>query len=196
MKKIIMLFILATIILNVNLNAQKASETKDSSKIIGTNIAYSFIAEIGFLYFPPSISYTGVFINSVSFKGTNLVGLGVGFEFTLNSTIAAPLFINYRHHFQRRNSNVKPMVNIAAGTRFEMAKVQSTLHYYGHPDAWGGWYREADSQKDTNIWSAGLYVTIEGGFTYKHFTLAGGFHLRSGYHGISGGPEIKIGFNL
>jgi hypothetical protein len=195
MRKTFALLIIALILPFGVIRAQEPVANPDDVSAENPDLSYRFIAEFGFAGGYPTFMFTGVLINSVSFKDKDLIGLGVGTDFEINSNFSFPIFANYRHYFQSSGKNLIPMVNIAAGVRIEVAQV-NIQYLYPYINPWDYFVSYNIIHKQSNICSAGAYVTLEGGFTYKLFTLAGGYFLRSGYYGISSGVEFKIGLTF
>jgi hypothetical protein len=141
-------------------------------------VSYSFFTEYGLSagsrlgeYHPPFVEISGIFVNSICFKKKqDMIGIGVGCEFFYVVAAATlPIFVNYRHIFSSK-TNLKPLINVALGTRI------------GIPWGWGGY-------------GYGFYSTIAGGFRYKSLSLNLGNLIKSfRKESYYGGAEIKIGY--
>jgi len=134
-------------------------------------VSYSFFIEYGLgagIFFEgnPYVETTIVFVNNICFnKKKDMIGIGVGCDsYYLVLVQTFPIFVNYRHNFSSK-TNIKPLINIALGTRISM---------------WG---------------ACGLYSTIAGGFRYKSLSFNAGISIKSLNKGNeSGEVEIKIGY--
>ena len=137
-------------------------------------ISYSFINEYGGhvgLSFNGGLygDLTGIFVNSICFnKKQDMIGIGVGVDcFDAAFMLSFPIFVNYRHYFPSK-TNMKPLINVAIGTRIYIWKVGD------------------------------LYSTIAGGFKVKAFSFTAGVCIETwGFpHNFFGGVEIKAGYTL
>ena len=86
------------------LSAQQQQEKK---------VAYSFINEYGF-FLGRHVGWTGVFVNGVAINQNDLIGIGIGYGLNTGSHQEMPLYLNYRHYFDRGRT-LKPCINVAAG---------------------------------------------------------------------------------
>ena len=135
-------------------------------------VSYSFITEHGMSLGGDIAGYTGVFVNSICINRTqDIVGIGVGVEYGIVSLLCIPIFANYRHYFPS-NRNLKPLINIAIGSRLTSP------------------YRANDS------WKPGFYGVIASGFRVKAFSFTSGIYLKSLDDFVVSGFEIKLGYIL
>jgi len=150
-------------------------------------ISYNFINEYGF-FVGGDNGFTGVFVNNMKFNRTNdLLGIGVGYEISGNSGQCIPLFLNYRHYFDR-GKKLMPLMNIGVGTLFN----------FWNKDIWysdgaDGYYVNTKGN------GFGLYATIAGGFKVSAFSLSTGFFLKSSpsnHNTLNGGIEVKAGYTF
>ena len=164
------------------LNAQEQQEKK---------IAYNFINEYGF-FVGRNVGLTGVFVNGISIKQNDNIGIGVGYGLNTGTFQEIPLFFNYRHYFDR-GRKLNPLINIAAGVGFHFWTDEYEL--YDHNDPFGyPMYNYVEENKH----GIGLYSTIAGGFRVKALSFTGGFFFRTfpSVKGFSGGIEAKIGYTF
>ena len=163
------------------LSAQQQQEKK---------VAYSFINEYGF-FLGRHVGWTGVFVNGVAINQNDLIGIGIGYGLNTGSHQEMPLYLNYRHYFDRGRT-LKPCINVAAGVGlhfWEEDVLVPFINDYGYESTY--WDTE-------NRMGAGLYATIAGGFRVKAFSFTGGFFFRtfpSNNH-FSGGIEAKVGYTF
>lgn len=153
-------------------------------------ITYNFINEYGF-FVGRHVGWTGVFINGIAIKGNDAVGLGVGYGLNTATFQEVPLFLNYRHYFDR-GKKLKPLINVAAGLAFHFWDEDVLVPYmnqYGY---------ESTRWETQNKRAVGLYATIAGGFRVKALSFSGGFFFRTfpGENGFNGGIEAKIGYTF
>lgn len=164
------------------LSAQEQQEKK---------IAYNFINEYGF-FLGKNVGWTGVFINGISIKQNDAIGLGIGYGLNTASFQEVPIFLNYRHYFDR-GKKLKPLINVAAGIG---------LHFWtdedGHPMYDPNGYFVGYDYTEVSMHGIGLYATIAGGFRVKALSFTGGFFFRTfpRQSGFSGGIEAKIGYTF
>lgn len=145
-----------------------------------TPISYAFITEYG-PFMGGTAGFTGIFVNGIRIKTQNVVGIGVGYEYDTDDIQSIPLFANFRHYFPSKRT-LKPLVNVAIGTRFSFGD-----RYYGN---YYGSYR-------VQMREFGLYSTIAAGFKVKVFSFTSGFFFKSyGTDKFFGGVEIKAGITL
>ncbi|MDD6186410.1 MAG: hypothetical protein PUB29_12425 [Bacteroidales bacterium] len=165
-----------------SLNAQEQQEKK---------IAYNFINEYGF-FVGKNVGWTGVFINGISIKQNDNIGIGVGYGLNSGTFQEIPLFLNYRHYFDR-GRKLKPLINVAAGAALHFWTDDHTAPVY---DEYGGivYYNYIEENKH----GIGLYATIAGGFRVKALSFTGGFFFRTfpNEKGFSGGIEAKVGYTF
>ena len=164
------------------LSAQEQQEKK---------IVYNFINEYGF-FVGKNGGMTGVFSNGISIKGTDNIGIGVGYGLNSGTFQEIPLFLNYRHYFER-GRKLKPLINIAAGVGFHFWTEDFSQPVYG-PDGNFIYYEYGEENKN----GIGLYSTIAGGFRVKALSFTGGFFFRTfpNVKGFSGGIEAKVGYTF
>ena len=166
------------------LSAQEQQEKK---------IAYNFINEYGF-FVGKNAGMTGVFINGISIKGTDNIGIGVGYGLNSGTFQEIPLFLNYRHYFDR-GRKLKPLINIAAGVGFHF---WTNEYDYFDPNNLDPWGNPTYYYVEENKHGIGLYSTIAGGFRVKAFSFTGGFFFRTfpNVKEFSGGIEAKVGYTF
>ena len=164
-----------------SLNAQEQQEKK---------IAYNFINEYGF-FVGKNVGWTGVFINGISIKENDAIGIGVGYGLNTATYQEVPVFLNYRHYFDR-GRKLKPLINIAAGVGLHF---WTDEYPYSVTDPNGFQYYEYGEENKHGI---GLYSTIAGGFRVKALSFTGGFFFRTfpSVKGFNGGIEAKIGYTF
>ena len=163
------------------LSAQEQQEKK---------IAYNFINEYGF-FVGKSVGWTGVFVNGITIKQNDAIGIGVGYGLNTATFQEVPVFLNYRHYFDR-GRKLKPLINIAAGVGFHFWTEENSVPVYNE---YG--YVSYDYTEE-NKHGIGLYSTIAGGFRVKALSFTGGFFFRTfpSVKGFSGGIEAKIGYTF
>ena len=164
-----------------SLNAQEQQEKK---------IAYNFINEYGF-FIGKQIGWTGVFVNGISIKQNDNIGIGIGYGLNSGSFQEVPIFLNYRHYFDR-GRKLKPLINIAAGAALHFwTEERSVPIYDGHGYVYHDYIEE-------NKHGVGVYATIAGGFRVKALSFTGGFFFRTfpNVKGFSGGIEAKVGYTF
>ncbi len=171
MKKIT-LIITAILFLSIaNLKAQEIPEYK-----------YSFINEYGFFLGSgntfTTVGLTGVFINGLTVNNTFFMGVGLGYESDNESGQSIPMFLNFRY-FLPSNSNFKPFLNIALGSRFSYWTIYD---YY-----WMDPIQES---------ALGFYSTLGAGFNKHAFSFSSGLFVKSIGNNFFGGLEVKAGFKL
>ena len=165
-----------------SLNAQEQQEKK---------IAYNFINEYGF-FVGKNVGWTGVFINGISIKENDAIGIGVGYGLNTATFQEVPIFLNYRHYFDR-GRKLKPLINIAAGVGFHFWTEEFSQPVYG-PEGNFIYYEYGEENKH----GIGLYSTIAGGFRVKALSFTGGFFFRTfpNVKGFNGGIEAKVGYTF
>lgn len=153
-------------------------------------IAYTFINEYGF-FIGKNVGWTGVFINGISIKQNDVIGLGLGYGLNTASFQEVPIFLNYRHYFDM-GKKLKPLINVAAGVGFhfwtdEIAVPVNTPSGYVSYD-----------YVEESYHGVGFYGTISGGFRVKALSFTGGFFFRTfpSQPGFNGGIEAKIGYTF
>lgn len=163
------------------LSAQEQQEKK---------VTYNFINEYGF-FVGRQVGWSGVFVNGIAIQQTDLIGLGIGYGLNTGTFQEMPIFLNYRHYFDR-GKRLKPCINVAAGVGLhfweEDVMVPQTNEY-------GYQYYDWDTENHTGV---GLYATIAGGFKVKALSFTGGFFFRTfpNNNRFSGGIEAKIGYTF
>ena len=165
-----------------SLSAQEQQEKK---------VAYTFINEYGF-FIGKNVGWTGVFINGVSFKQNDVIGLGLGYGLNTASFQEVPIFFNYRHYFDR-GKKLKPLINVAAGVGFHFWTDEVSVPIF---DTYGNFcYYDYEEVSNHGV---GLYATIAGGFRVKALSFTGGFFFRTfpSRPGFNGGIEAKIGYTF
>jgi hypothetical protein len=182
MKKLRLLIVMCIVLIAETANAQQQVTNTEKEK----KVSYAFFNEYGlsagvFFEGNPYVEITGVFVNSICFnKKQDMIGVGVGCDaYKVVIMLTIPVFVNYRHNFSSK-TNLKPLINVALGTRIG-------IEGWG----WGGY-------------GYGLYSTIAGGFRYKSLSFNAGIFIKSMNDGIfikslsdgnySGGVEIKVGY--
>ena len=165
-----------------SLNAQEQQEKK---------IAYNFINEYGF-FVGKNVGWTGVFVNGIAINQNDAVGIGVGYGLNTGAFQEIPLFLNYRHYFER-GRKLKPLINIAAGVGFHFWTEEFSRPIYGPNENF--LYYEYDEENKQGV---GMYATIAGGFRVKALSFTGGFFFRTfpNEKGFSGGIEAKVGYTF
>lgn len=164
------------------LSAQEQQEKK---------IAYNFINEYGF-FIGKRVGWTGVFVNGVSIKENDVIGIGIGYGLNTASFQEVPLFLNYRHYFDR-GKKLKPLINVAAGVGFHFWTEDVRTPIYDL-DGNVAYYNFVEEGRN----GIGLYGTISGGFRVKALSFTGGFFFRTFPNdpGFNGGIEAKIGYTF
>jgi hypothetical protein len=163
-----------------NLSAQEQQDKK---------ITYNFINEYGF-FLGKNVGWTGVFINGISIKQNDAIGIGLGYGLNTGSFQEVPIFLNYRHYFDT-GKKLKPLVNVAAGIGLhfwtEEQEIPSVINGYTYYDF-----------IEENCSGVGLYATLSGGFRVKALSFTGGFFFRTfpSQQGFNGGIEAKIGYTF
>ncbi len=165
-----------------SLSAQEQQEKK---------IAYNFINEYGF-FVGKNVGWTGVFVNGIAINQNDAVGIGVGYGLNTGAFQEIPLFLNYRHYFER-GRKLKPLINIAAGVGFHFWTEEFSRPIYGPNENF--LYYEYDEENKQGV---GMYATIAGGFRVKALSFTGGFFFRTfpNEKGFSGGIEAKVGYTF
>lgn len=155
-------------------------------------INYRFINEYGAFFGGGSdqtiTGFTGVFINGVDINKTNFFGIGLGYESDAFASQSIPVFLNFRHIFPS-SKVLKPLVNIAIGTRFSFWSEDQIIGYdpfylypiYGDP-----------IQK----YAIGIYSTVATGFNVHAFSFTSGLFFKSVGPKFFAGIEVKCGFSL
>jgi hypothetical protein len=155
-------------------------------------ISYNMINEYGF-FLGGTCGFNGIFVNSIKFNRTNdLLGIGVGYSIDTDNGQGIPLFLNYRHYFDRPRA-VKPLINIAAGTTFNF---WNDYYWYDDPYYVGNDVIYGEPVKGHGF---GLYATIASGFKVKAFSFTAGFFLRTSpyyYNNFNGGIDVKVGYTF
>ena len=164
-----------------SLSAQEQQEKK---------IAYTFINEYGF-FIGKNVGWTGVFINGISIKQNDVIGLGLGYGLNTASFQEVPIFLNYRHYFDM-GKKLKPLINVAAGVGFHFWTDEIAVPEYA-PSGYVSYDYVEESHN-----GVGLYATISGGFRVKALSFTGGFFFRTfpSQPGFNGGIEAKIGYTF
>lgn len=164
-----------------SLSAQEQQEKK---------IAYTFINEYGF-FIGKNVGWTGVFINGISIKQNDVIGLGLGYGLNTASFQEVPIFLNYRHYFDM-GKKLKPLINVAAGVGFHFWTDEIAV-----PVNTPSGYVSYDYVEESHN-GVGLYATISGGFRVKALSFTGGFFFRTfpSQPGFNGGIEAKIGYTF
>ncbi|MCR4964201.1 MAG: hypothetical protein K6A41_00930 [Bacteroidales bacterium] len=154
-------------------------------------VQYNFINEYGF-FFGKNVGFSGVFINGISINKMDNVGIGVGYGINTGTFQEVPLFLNYRHYFDR-GRKLMPCINIAVGAAFHFWDEDL---YVTHEDDSGFIYNEYYASEPRN--GIGLYATLAGGFRVKAFSFTGGFFFRTfpSDNGFNGGIEAKVGYTF
>lgn len=149
-------------------------------------IQYNFINEYGG-FFGKNAGFTGVFVNGIAINQIDAIGIGVGYGLNSATFQELPLFINYRHYFDR-GRRLMPCINIALGAAFHFWEDEIAI-----PNE-HGWY----DYNYENRHGVGLYSTIAGGFKVKAFSFTGGFFFRTfpSDDSFNGGIEVKVGYTF
>ncbi|MCL1968978.1 MAG: hypothetical protein FWF65_05375 [Bacteroidetes bacterium] len=187
MKKIssivIAAFFLSIPFLSFGQQETPTNENNNSEK----KISYTFINEYGF-FVGGGFGFTSVFVNGISIKKQDIIGIGVGYESDDRSQQSIPIFLNYRHYFSGKRV-LKPLVNFAVGTRISLLI-----------EDYSGWYIYGTPMGDTSGKNVkvtpGLYATIAAGFKVKAFSFTSGFFLKSCNNDFFGGVEVKVGYTF
>lgn len=181
MKKTMILCMLACFCFASQLSAQNNDK----------KISYNMINEYGF-YAGNTFGFEGVFINSIKFNKTNdLLGIGLGYSADIENGQSIPMFLNYRHYFDRGRT-LQPLFNIAAGATYYFGNqyydYDGTDIYHIVDPLYSSYYNNG----------FGLYATIASGFRVKAFSFSAGFFLRSTPHinNMSGGINVKLGYTF
>ncbi len=186
-KNVFITFMLAALLLaSQTVSAQSSDQTPSSDK----KISYNMINEYGF-FVGGILGVNGTFVNSIKFNRTNdLLGIGVGYSIDSDNGQGIPMFLNYRHYFDRPRA-LKPLINIAVGTTFNFWSRDYWLDetYYGDY----GYYEPVRGH------GFGLYSTISSGFKVKAFSFTAGFFLRTSpiyNNAFNGGIDVKVGYTF
>lgn len=149
-------------------------------------VQYNFINEYGG-FFGKNVGFTGVFINGVILNNLDAIGLGVGYGINTATFQEVPLFVNYRHYFDR-GRKLMPCINVALGASFHFWEDQ--IYWYDEH----GYY----NYDYINKHGVGLYGTVAGGFRVKAFSFTGGFFFRTfpSDNSFNGGIEVKAGYTF
>lgn len=172
MKKTIILCMLACLCFVSQLSAQNNDK----------KISYNMINEYGF-YAGNTFGFEGVFINSIKFNKTNdLLGIGLGYTVDGDNGQGIPMFLNYRHYFDRGRT-LQPLFNAAVGATY----------YFGYED-----YYLCDNLYYPDNKGFGLYASLASGFKVKAFSFTAGFFMKSSpaYDNFNGGINIKVGYTF
>jgi hypothetical protein len=197
MKKNVFFTLMMAVLLlaSQSVNAQSTNSNPAPEK----KVSYNMINEYGF-FLGGVCGVTGTFVNSIKFNRTNdLIGIGVGYSFDSDNGQGIPMFLNYRHYFERPRA-LKPLINIAAGTTFNFW----TRDYWTMDDIY---YDDLDRDDivDPGYYGSvkgrgfGLYATIASGFKVKAFSFTAGFFLRTSpiyNNAFSGGIDVKVGYTF
>lgn len=176
--KTIVVLLVAILCGTATLSAQEQQEQQNKT------IAFNFINEYGF-FVGRHVGWTGVFINGIAIKQTDLIGLGVGYGLNTASFQEIPIFLNYRHYFER-GRKLKPCINAAAGIG---------MHIWDDRDY--AYYNDYEQYDGGKTFGVGLYATIAGGFRVKALSFTGGFFFRTfPTDSFTGGIEAKIGYTF
>jgi len=172
---------------------QKETSTneKDNTEC---KISYTFINEYGY-FLGGGVGFTGVFVNGISIKKQNVLGIGIGYEIDTHCEQNVPLFFNFRHYFPSKRA-VKPLVNVGIGTRISF--------WESYASEWCGTRGDGYIDSDLFLMNAypiqrvafGLYSTIAAGFKVKTFSFTSGFFLKSWNDQFFGGVELKVGYTF
>jgi hypothetical protein len=170
MKKIF--FIITTIIIMMPILSfgQEIAITNENNEK-QKKVSYAFINEFGNSFDNKgSIKCVSVFLNNICFNKTqDLIGIGTGFEIEWDGYFySIPIYANYRHYFTS-STNLKPLINIAVGHRFNFIR---------------------------DKYLPGLYSVVAAGFRVNAFSLTSGIFIKSVKEEFSFGVEIKTGFTL
>jgi len=212
MKKVVSLLVTALLLCATFIASAQDNQDK--------KVSYNMINEYGFYLGGGSqcgvqqtnLGFEGLLINSILFNRTqDLLGIGLGYSVDICAGHGVPMFLNYRHYFDR-GKNIKPLVNIAAGATFIFS---GNFDYYD--DYYNGQYYNGTiydyPEADKNKTGWGLYATIASGFRYKALSFAAGFYLRSnpinhyvldatGHYQLerskafNGGIQVKLGYTF
>ena len=176
MKRIHFIFAAIFIMMPV-LNFGQEIATANESDAKKKKVSYAFINEFGNSFDNKgSIKYVSVFLNNICFNKTkDCIGIGTGFESEWEwDFYSIPVYANYRHYFTSK-TNLKPLVNIAVGHRFNFSR---------------------------DRYLPGLYSVVATGFRVNAFSLTSGIFIKSMKERFSSkeefsfGIEIKAGFIL
>ncbi|MCR4964202.1 MAG: hypothetical protein K6A41_00935 [Bacteroidales bacterium] len=154
-------------------------------------IQYNFINEYGG-FFGKNVGFTGVFVNGITINQVDAIGIGVGYGINTATFQEVPLFLNYRHYFDRGRKLV-PCINAAVGASFHFWE---DLFAITHVDEYG--YTYYDFYDYVPKKGIGLYATVAGGFRVKAFSFTGGFFFRTfpNDKSFNGGIEVKVGYTF
>jgi len=181
MKKTLIICTLTFLCIFSQLSAQDNNDKK---------ISYNMINEYG-LYAGNTFGFEGIFINSIKFNNTNdLLGIGLGYSADVENGHGIPMFLNYRHYFDR-GKTVKPLFNIAAGATYYFGNYNDFYFSDIDPD-YNYYYGYYDN-------GFGLYATIASGFRAKAFSFTAGFFVRSAprdFSTMTGGITVKVGYTF
>ena len=119
---------------------------------------------------------------------------GVGYGLNSGSLQEVPIFLNYRHYFDR-GRRVKPLINIAAGVALHFWSEEYSVRDPYNTDPWG---YPIYNYVEENKHGIGVYGTIAGGFRVRAFSFTGGFFFRTvpNAKGFGGGIEAKVGYTF
>jgi len=183
-KNVLKTILVMSVAVFCGLGSLSAQEQQDKK------IAYTFINEYGF-FIGKNVGWTGVFINGISIKQNDVLGIGLGYGLNTASFQEVPIFLNYRHYFDM-GKKLKPLINVAAGVGLHFWTDEITVPVYS-PSG----YVSYDYVEENNH-GVGLYATISGGFRVKALSFTGGFFFRTfpSQPGFNGGIEAKVGYTF
>ncbi len=185
LSKAIILFAIALFSINLA-SAQEQTEKK---------ITYNFINEYGTLI-SKNVGFTSVFVNGIKINNSDAIGIGVGYGINTISYQEVPLFLNYRHYFQR-GRKVIPLINVAIGTaaNFWDEDIRTLVPYYNPDGTVAGHNWEYYTLHKHGF---GLYSTVASGFSVKAFSFTAGLFFRTfpREREFNGGVEVKVGYTF
>lgn len=176
MKKVVLrIFVLVSVVILCGAGNLFAQDKK---------VTYSFINEYGF-FVGRHVGWTGVFVNGIAIKQNDLIGVGIGYGLNTATFQEVPIFLNYRHYFDR-DRKLKPCINAAVGIG---------MHIWDSRDYM--YYNDYEPYQGDKTFGVGLYATIAGGFRVKALSFTGGFFFRTfPTTGFTGGIEAKVGYTF
>lgn len=177
----------AALIFPVGASAQ--TEQPDQKKVM-----YNFINEYGF-FIGKNVGFTSVFVNGVKINNSDAFGIGIGYGVNTASYQEVPLFVNYRHYFNRGRKLV-PHINIAVGTAVNLWDEQLSARI---PIYVGDIVDHYEYVQDVyHRHGFGLYSTVASGFTVKAFSFTAGLFFRTfpREKEFGGGIEVKVGYTF
>ena len=165
-----------------------------AQEISPKKISYNFINEYGFIA-SKNVGFTSVFVNGIKIKNSDAIGIGIGYGINTASYQEVPLFLNYRHYFNRGRKLI-PHINVAIGTAIkfwdEDVRERVPVFINGNIDHYEWQY------KTNHLYGFGLYSTVASGFSVKAFSFSAGLFFRTfpREKDFNAGVEVKVGYSF